>query len=144
MQDKMYRKLPETVPTAEAQIRTESASAYLAELCRQLDERATTRGDVRVRIEWSESDGVVDFGWGRCAIHADPNALSLRVEANDQETVESLQELFTRHLQHIAPDAELEVSWHQSEAPTTEPAPHARRDRMRHFHRQVRHSPDSH
>jgi hypothetical protein len=130
-----------TVLTAEAHIQTERASAYLVALCRQLSEKAQARIDGQADIKWSEIDGIVDFGWGRCAMHAGPEALELRLEASDKTGLLSLQELFTRHLEHTGPTGGLQVSWQQARASSAEPNAQDRRDRMRHFHRRMRHSP---
>ena len=54
---------------AEAQVQTQYAVRYLAELCRQFDERARRKPELGVRVEWTETDGrsTSDGGAVRCA-----------------------------------------------------------------------------
>ncbi len=123
---------------AEAQVQTEHASRYLAELCRQFEQRAEAKPELGVHVEWTDTDGTVDFGWGRCTLRADESMLALRVEASDHDGLRQVQELLSRHLEGHGEPEPLAVTWLQDGPPAADS--HAdRRDTMRAFHRRMRH-----
>jgi hypothetical protein len=97
--------------TAEASVETERPSRYIGQLCRHFNQKgrhllgglrehlsgdAQPRADLRARIEtirnsridveWSETHGIVSFGWGQCTMQAGPDTLTLRAQAADEET----------------------------------------------------------
>ncbi len=124
---------------AEAEVETEHASRYLAELCEHLNDKAQAHPDLQVHVEWSDTHGTADFGWGRCTMTATASLLSLRAQAADQDGLYQVEEFVTRHLErHRTADA-VEVDWRQPGAPAADPgdASH-RRDTMRQFHRRAR------
>src|SRR2546423_15504877 len=86
----------------EANVQTTQASEWLAELCRQFQERAATHPELGIQVAWSESHGSVDFGWGGCTLHARPDSLNLRVEGGPAGGNEGLPELVTRHVERFA------------------------------------------
>jgi hypothetical protein len=123
--------------SGETQVSTKHASRYLVEICRQFDERAKAKPELGVRVEWNEAHGVVDFGWGRCAMSAAPGALTLRAESGDPEGLKQIQELVRRHLESQGEAEGLTVDW-----PLNGADGHAeRRDAMRSFHHRMRHEP---
>ena len=121
---------------AEARVETERPSRYLVQLCRHFshngrhlrhglgtqpigDEQA--HGDVRVRVEWSEAHGIVNFSpWGQCTMQATPNTLALRAEAPDQESLRRVQDLIAEHLARFGSRDQLKVSWQRLEPPTVQ------------------------
>ena len=84
---------------SEANLRTTQASELLVRLCRQFDDRAAAHPEMGIAVECSETRGSVDFGWARCLLDAGSDALTLRVEADQAEDHERLQELLMRHLE---------------------------------------------
>ena len=86
------------MPTAQAQVPTDRASRYLAQLCKhgsQMGVRALHQprghGDggppPKVRhAEWTDTEGIIDFGWGNCRMHASDERLVLLAEADDQHS----------------------------------------------------------
>ena len=124
---------------AEAEVETERASRYLAELCEHLNNKAQAHPDRRVRVQWSKTHGTADFGWGRCTMQATTNLLSLRADADDQDALHQMEEFVTRHLEKYGATDELKVDWKQPGMPAAGrgDARH-RRDTMRQFHRRAR------
>jgi hypothetical protein len=122
------------MPTAEARVETARSSRYLVQLCQHIghmgdpsrhfrrrpaashagDEQA--RRDVRMSIvESSDTHAVVDFApWGRCTMDAIPDALTLRVDAGDEENLRRLQDVLTRNLTRFGRRDHLDVTWHGS------------------------------
>jgi hypothetical protein len=123
---------------AEARVQTEQGPRYLAELCRQLDEKARSNPDLGVRVAWTQTDGTIDFGWGRCALSVDASTLTLRLEAADDDGLRHVRELISRHLEKHAGDDELELTWRQDGKPIADTRT-GKRDAMRGFHRRMRH-----
>jgi hypothetical protein len=113
--------------TAEAHVETERPSRYLVQLCRHFTHQGRhlrhrrrhphLGGDVRlrpgapVRVEWSETHGIVNFGWGQCTMRADQGTLTLRAQANDAESLRRVQELVTGHLDRFSWRDRLSVNW---------------------------------
>lgn len=124
--------------TAEARIKTESASRYLVELCQAIQRKSEANPGIQASVAWTDTEGATDFGWGRYTLRAQPSLLVLFAEAADQEGLEQVQELLTRHLERFGSADHLRVNWQQAGAPAAIPD-HAvhRRDRMRQFHRRV-------
>jgi hypothetical protein len=81
------------MPSAEARIRTERASRYLAQLCahtaRVSDPSHSHHHGARTgtamprRAECSDPGGIIEFDGGRCTLRATGEELVLRVEAED-------------------------------------------------------------
>ncbi|GAA3803227.1 DUF2218 domain-containing protein [Streptomyces chiangmaiensis] len=127
----------------EAHIRTDRPSRYLTQLCKHPRE---TGGHMRrwadlhhngkappqiQPVEWSDTHGSIDLGWGRCTLQAGPDSLTLRVEAADQDSLQRIQHLIAGRLQKIGKRDALQVTWqkagaadHQLDDPATAaPAP---------------------
>jgi hypothetical protein len=109
--------------TAEARVETDRPSRYLAQLCRHasqmgrhLRHRPHAHADggapPEVRhVEWSDTDGIVDFEWGRCVMRATPDTLILRAEAADEESLRRIQDLITGRLGKIGRRDRLQATW---------------------------------
>jgi hypothetical protein len=136
------------MPTAEARVVTDRPGRYLAQLCRHASQMAQHAGygqshdgdkrghappEVR-RVEWSDTDGIIEFGVGRCTIQATgSDTLTLRVEASDEESLRRLRQLLTKRIETIGRRDHLSVAWLSPESPEgtdeeeTSPAPAPRR-----------------
>lgn len=128
---------------SEANLQTAQASKWLAELCRQFQNRAAKHPEMGIEVHWSETRGSVDFGWGRCVLQAGSDALNLRVEADQADDLERLQELLTRHVERHNSSDQATVLWTSSE-PTASPRDPRRKDLMRSFHRRARGASSEH
>jgi hypothetical protein len=119
--------------TAEALVETEHPSRYLVQLCRHLSEmgqhlrhRPRTRDgghappEVR-HVECSETHGIVRLSWGQWTMQASADALTLRVEAADEENLRRIQDLVAGRLERFGRRDHLTVNWQRPQAPTVQP-----------------------
>lgn len=104
---------------AEARVETEGSRRYLGQLCRHFNAEAKAHPDVQLLVEWSDDRGVADFGWGRCALRADPGVLTLRAEALDEEALQKLERLVAHHLDRFGDGGQLKLAWGRAGATTT-------------------------
>ncbi|MFF7643887.1 DUF2218 domain-containing protein [Streptomyces canus] len=127
--------------TAEARVETERPSRYLVQLCKHFDNkgrhlghrpRAHGGGDAQAlremqavaaqaQVEWSDTHGRVSLPWGRCELRADLGALTVQVEAVDEENLGRLQELVGGHVERFGRRERLKVAWQGPETPTAAP-----------------------
>jgi hypothetical protein len=119
------------VPTAQAHIPTDRASRYLVQLCKhgsQMGMRALhqprSHGDAgppKVRhAEWTDTEGIIDFGGGRCSIKATDERLTLLAEGDDQQHLQRIQDGIAGRLERIGRRDQLTVTWQKTQ-PTTPP-----------------------
>lgn len=121
------------MPTADAHILTDRASRYLAQLCRhagqmsRLGHRPPTRHGGSAmppevqHVDWSDTQGVVRFADGQWTLQATSDTLTLRVEADDEDTLQQLRDGIARRLEKIGRRDRLEVIWQDSQAPASPP-----------------------
>ncbi|HKN97109.1 MAG TPA: DUF2218 domain-containing protein [Pseudonocardiaceae bacterium] len=113
------------MPTAEAQVRTDRASRYLVQLCRHLGQMSRMRHQMPARhggqapstvehADWSDTTGTIRFTQGTCTLQATDDALTLRVAADDEDTLRQLQQGIARRLDTIGRRDQLTVHWQQS------------------------------
>ena len=120
---------------SEADVATQNGPQYIADLCRQLEQRAQERPEPDMSVEWEEMHGTIELGWARGTLRADETGLSLRAEAEDEDALGQVCELIARHLRTHA-DEPIVVTWsHLGSADTHD----HRRHRMRAFHARMRH-----
>ena len=142
------------MPTAEATVETDRASRYLVQLARHGSQlgrstghRPRTHGaggappDVQ-HTEWSDTHGIIKFGWGQCVLQATPEGLTLHAEAADEQNLRRIQDGIAARLEKIGRRDQLKVTWRQTapstdspDAATDAPAAHlgpgsARRERL--------------
>ncbi|MFD8079410.1 DUF2218 domain-containing protein [Streptomyces sp. NPDC059718] len=116
------------MPVAEARVPTERPSRYLVQLCKHAGQmgshmrhgpRLHRNGEAPPEIknvEWSDTHGTIDVGWGRCTLEAGPDALTLRMEAADADGLERFQALIAGRLERIGRRDALHVTWRWTEA----------------------------
>jgi hypothetical protein len=121
------------MPTAEAQILTDRASRYLAQLCRHASQmgrpmrhrpRAHDRGDPPPEVkhvEWSDTYGIVSMSWGQWTMQATPDTLTVRAEAADEDSLRRIQDLVAERLGRFGRRDHLTVSWQQPDASEVQP-----------------------
>ena len=122
---------------AEGRVTTTDAQRYLEALCRQLAARAEAKPEHDVRVEREEAAASVDFGWARYEMTAGPAALTIRIEAADDEAFRQAGELLRRHLGAHAQEEPITLTWDREDAPVAE-TDSDRRDTMRGFHTRMR------
>lgn len=114
------------MPASQAHVPTSRASRYLAQLCRhgsQMGQTALRKphrgGDggappVPRHAGRTGTEGIIDFGWGRCTLQATSEALILRAEAGDQQHLQRIQDGITARLERIGRRDQLTVTWQQA------------------------------
>jgi hypothetical protein len=56
-------------------------------------------------------EGIIDFGWGRCTLHAATDALTLHAEAGDPQRLQQIKDGITARLERIGRRDQLTVTW---------------------------------
>ena len=129
--------------TVEARVETDRPGRYLTQLCQHLSNRGRHLGGGRgrqmrhrsggdhgarqpgaaeqVQVEWTEAEGTVTFPGGQCAMRASSDALLLRAEAADAETLEFIENLISSHLSRFSRREPLTVTWHPADHTQTLP-----------------------
>jgi hypothetical protein len=119
------------MPDAVAHVETDRASRHLVQLCTHVSKMGQHLPRLRSHggsghvtpevqnVEWSDTDGTISFGLGRCTLHASPNELILRVEAPDEESLRRLQDLVGHRLEAIGSRDHLLVQWQRLAGPDT-------------------------
>ncbi|MDT4937040.1 MAG: uncharacterized protein QOG80_711 [Pseudonocardiales bacterium] len=110
--------------TAVAHIATARATRYLVQFCEharamggghggaRMHLGAAAHRDVQVHAEWSDTRGVITFTpWGQCTLTAAADALTLRIEATDEEGLGKIQDVITRDLDRFGRRDRLTVAW---------------------------------
>ncbi|MER7788234.1 DUF2218 domain-containing protein [Streptomyces sp. NPDC097640] len=121
--------------TAQAYIPTDRASRYLVQLCRHGSQmtgipghrpRAHAGGGAPPRlrhVEWSDTEGVLDFGFGQCALEAGPEGLTLRARADGEEHLRRILDGIAARVEKIGRRDNLHVTWHRPDAADADAAP---------------------
>jgi hypothetical protein len=130
--------------TAEARVETARPGRYLAQLGQHLSNKGRHLGNDKgrhlrhrppgdsgdharpglaeqVQLEWSDTTGMVRFPGGQCTMQAGPDALLLRAEAEDEQTLELIENLITSHLDRFSRRDPLTVTWQRTGARTAQP-----------------------
>jgi hypothetical protein len=77
-------------------------------------------GEVRVRVEATESDATVQLEpWGHCVLHVGEDLLTVRIDATESAALQRLRDTVTRDLERFA-RGEFSVRW-DLVADTTDP-----------------------
>jgi hypothetical protein len=63
------------------------------------------------------TEGIIDFGWGRCTLRATAGALTMYAEAGDPRRLRQIEDGVSARLQRIGRRDQLTVTW--TEAPPT-------------------------
>ena len=115
------------MPTADTQIPTERASRYLTQLCRHLNQmsrmrhRLLTRPDSQPpptvdRVDWSDASGTIRFSQATCTLSATADTLTVRIDADDEDTLLRLQDGVARRLETIGRRVHLTVRSRRSDS----------------------------
>ncbi|WP_194912728.1 DUF2218 domain-containing protein [Catenulispora rubra] len=96
------------MPTVEARVSTDRASRYLQQLCSHA--ARMHHGGPRAEAT-SDTTGRITRGTAVCDLTAGPNALELRIAADDEEQLKALQQAVTRTLERVGRRDGLTVFW---------------------------------
>ena len=87
-----------------ADVMTEHASKYLQQLCKHWSHK--------LDVTLSENEGTVRFPAAVATMTADPEALTVRVEAEDEEALQRIKGVVASHLDRFAfKEAPLPFAW---------------------------------
>ncbi|GIH19028.1 DUF2218 domain-containing protein [Rugosimonospora africana] len=99
------------MPSTEARIPTDRASRYLTQLCDHTARISDLPHDHRHgegnamaiprRVEYSDTDGVIEFDRGHCILRANGEELVLLAEADDEQHLRLMQDAITARLRGI-------------------------------------------
>lgn len=122
------------MPTVEAHITTDRASRYLVQLCQHsgrmpgmLHRSPTGRRVGHLpptvqHVDWTNTTGTIHFPQGKCTLAATPDALTVRLDADDENSLRQLQDGVTRRLETIGRRDNLTVHWrHLGATPGVQP-----------------------
>lgn len=118
------------MPILNARIPTERAGRYLAQFCKHAAAMGgdghtarlhphgpAARREVRVTAEWSDTSGTVTFTpWGECTLTADAGALTVRIDAPDEEGLDRIRDIVTRDFERFSRREQLTVTWQRQES----------------------------
>lgn len=126
------------MPSAKAHVPTDRASRYLVQLCKHLNHQGRhlrhrprthrPESDVgtgagagaghpafQAQLTWDDNDATIDFGQGRCTVHAAAETLAFRADAEDEQTLHHIEQLIADHLARFSRRNPLTVCWEASE-----------------------------
>ncbi|MFD0502700.1 DUF2218 domain-containing protein [Streptomyces chiangmaiensis] len=121
------------MPTAEAHVPTDRASRYLVQLCRHTGQMSRLRHRPPARhgggampprvqhVDWSDTDGIVQFAEGRWTLRAGSDTLTLHVEADDEDALQRLKEGIAARLEKMGRRDRLSVAWQRPRTPASPP-----------------------
>lgn len=121
-----------TVPVAEAHVPTPRAGRFLVQLCRHAeamsgkalhlhgDGAGQARPEV-LHVECSDTEGSIQFNWGRCVLQSTSDTLTVRVEVADEDQLQRIQGLLAADLERFGRRDDLKVAWHRIESSAAEP-----------------------
>ena len=127
------------MPAAEARVPTDRASRYLTQLCSHGQrmrlsalhrrgargahghglghEREPGAAPPEVReARATDTDGVIEFGWGRCVVRASATELVLHAEADSEDGLRRIQDGIAARVERIGRRDRLSVRWSQGSA----------------------------
>ena len=119
------------MPTSEARVATDRAGRYLQHLCKHLSHQGRHLGHrpgahqdgpgaahpaMRATVEWSDAEGRIEFEHGHLHLGAGPDALVLRADAEDLDTLRHIENLISGHLARFSRRSPLTVHWQPDEA----------------------------
>lgn len=86
-----------------SKIKTDKASRYLQALCGHFNRK--------VRADWTEAKGDVNFGFGNCQMTANDTDLVIQIQAEKPDEFERLKSVIADHLERFAVKDGLKVNW---------------------------------
>jgi hypothetical protein len=94
------------VITSEARVSTDRPARYMGQLCKHFGNN--------VHTEYDEDSGLIQFSFGTCRLAVETDALVLRAEAADDESLTRLEDVAGSHLVRFGQRDELTVSWQRA------------------------------
>lgn len=95
------------MPTAVAQIRTDKAARYIAQLCRHFRHK--------VPATWDDTSGQANFATGSCRMAADGSILTLTCQAETEDGLQRVRLIVDDHIRRFAWRERPAVTWDSSD-----------------------------
>jgi len=101
------------MPTSIARVATAVPRRYLGQLCKHFEHRlpVTLAEATGAEATDAEATGRIEFTAGVCMLAAESDALVLRVEAADDASVATVEDVVARHLLRFAFREPPEIVW---------------------------------
>ncbi|WP_028238961.1 DUF2218 domain-containing protein [Stutzerimonas azotifigens] len=97
------------MPQFHAQVSTPRASRNMTRLCKHFRHK--------VAVEADERQAHIDFPFGLCRMHAEPERLLIDCQAEPGEATERLRFVIADHLQRFSGEEALTVDWQEGPLP---------------------------
>lgn len=89
-----------------ARVVTDRPERYLRWLCQCLTHN--------VEVSFTNSDGLARFRGGICHLVAEPGALELHAEGDDEASIRSVEAAITGNLERLADSERLQITWERA------------------------------
>ncbi len=89
--------------SSEARVPTAAPRRYLGQLCKHFQHK--------LPVTLAEDHGRIEFPTGVCQLDAEAEALVMRVTADDEAALASLEDVIARHLERFAFRDKPEIRW---------------------------------
>jgi hypothetical protein len=125
------------MPTAEATLQTPHARRYVTQFVKHATAMAGAHrhamrrhgnnplatGEVTLHLQRTDDRVTATFDpWGSCTLQAEPDRLTLRIDAADEHNLQRIQQIITRDIEGFGRREQLTLKWQRRE-PTPDPAP---------------------
>ena len=91
------------MPAATARVPTSLPRRYMSQLCKHFEHK--------LPVTLGETDGQITFAMGVCTLQAERDAILMRVEAEDTDGLDRLEDVVARHLVRFAFREPVTVEW---------------------------------
>jgi uncharacterized protein len=89
--------------SSEARVATDVPRRYMTQLCKHFEHK--------LPVTYDEAKGRIEFSAGICLLEAGTDALILRAEAADTESLRRVEDVVARHLDRFAFREKPEIAW---------------------------------
>lgn len=94
--------MPEALRST-SHVATAKAVIYMKQLCRHFGHKRP--------VQWTDTDGWIEFPYGRCDLEARANLLEIRAAAGEDASLRRLEKVIGVHLERFAFREALDVHW---------------------------------
>jgi hypothetical protein len=86
-----------------SRVATAKAVIYMKQLCRHFGHKCP--------VQWKDTDGWIEFPYGRCDLEARADLLEIRAAADEDASLGRLEKVIGVHLERFAFREALQVQW---------------------------------
>jgi hypothetical protein len=84
-------------------VATAKAVVYMKQLCRHFGHKC--------QVEWTDTDGWIEFPYGRCDLQVRTDLLEIRTSADEDASLARLEKVIGVHLERFAFREALDIEW---------------------------------